>query len=140
MATNEERRAKVRNTKTANICSIHEGKIYFDYDNGGRAQAALGSDEAYTLFEDGTSIPSFRVVTLGASYYTESFVTYTDTKPLVDFVDVQMTVRAERRGNKIHWYAYRRAFGKLNKKYVGCSEQLTERRLLEIARALPTTR
>ncbi len=58
---------------------------------------------------------------------------------LTEDINVQMTLRAEKRGQKLHWYAYRRVFGKLYKRYVGDSAQITNKRILEVAQRMPTT-
>ena len=46
------------------------------------------------------------------------------------------TARKEKRRNTYYWYAYRKINGKLKKKYLGASNQLTNKRFYETAEAL----
>jgi hypothetical protein len=138
MGTSIERTARVRKTATDNVCIVELGA--FKFERGGRVQAVLGSPEATALLEDGTSIPAFRVHSLDHAYGIREYVSLETNDVITDYFNVEMTVRREKRGNTIHWYAYRRVFGKLYKKYVGRSDAITCQRLLEVAKSLPTTK
>lgn len=50
------------------------------------------------------------------------------------WLNVSMTLRAEKRGQLIHWYAYRRIGGKLRKYYAGHSEEINTGKIVELAR------
>lgn len=58
----------------------------------------------------------------------------------VDYAPATFTARAEKRGNLRHWYAYSRVLGKLHKRYIGETSQVTWQKLVEIAQKMPTTR
>lgn len=121
---------KARQTKTARTASIVGGNLYFE----DVLQCAVDAEQFCDMVSDGYT-PSIRVVSLDTAWYTTEWVTF-DTF-LNDDVNVQMTLRREIRSGRGHWYAYRKVFGKLYKRYVGDDEKITQKRLLEIARALP---
>jgi hypothetical protein len=49
-------------------------------------------------------------------------------------LDIHMSLRSEKRGQLIHWYAYRRINGKLRKYYAGHSEDINTERIVALAR------
>ncbi|MBZ0284046.1 MAG: hypothetical protein K8L97_25120 [Anaerolineae bacterium] len=51
---------------------------------------------------------------------------------------MQMTLRREIRSGRGHWYAYRRVFGKLHKRYVGTDDLISQMKLLEVAQKMPS--
>ena len=49
---------------------------------------------------------------------------------------VRLTVRYEKRGYRFYWYAYSRIDSKLHNVYLGCSANLTQRRLEDAAQRI----
>jgi hypothetical protein len=123
---------KTRATKTGRETSIVNGKLYFE----DAMQCAVDSSLFAEIIGDGT-VKSIRVTSLDTAWYTTEWIDY-DSKVSSD-VNVQMTLRREIRSGRGHWYAYRRVLGTLYKRYVGNDDLITQKRLLDVARALPTT-
>jgi len=80
---------------------------------------------------------AIRVVSLDHDYIQRTWLE-TGSK-IIEELSVEMTLRAEMRSGRRHWYAYRRVFNKLHKRYVGTDEKVTQTRLLDIAKAMPST-
>lgn len=119
-----------RQSKVRNIASIVHGDLYFEDVR----QCCLESDVAAELLED-ASLKAIRLISLSSAWIVREWVDMHSR--VTSEVNFEMTLRKEKRGQANHWYAYRRVFGKLYKRYVGQSEQVTESRLLEIAKLMP---
>jgi len=122
---------KVRSTPTGNDTSIHGGKLYFE----DAVQCDVDSPQFAEIIGDGYT-KSIRVVSLAFRWLETDYIGW-DAKITTD-VNVQMTLRREVKSGRGYWYAYRRVMGKLHKKYVGQDDQIDEKKLLEIARKMPT--
>lgn len=122
---------KPRNCKTGRDYSIHGGVLYFE----DATQSRVDSPEFVEMLDDST-VKSIRLVSLSKDWYKTFYVDW-DAK-INDNINVEMTLRKEIRSGRAHWYAYRRVMGKLHKRYVGTSENVTEHRLLEVAQVLPS--
>lgn len=122
---------KPRQTKVRFDSSIVNGDIYFEDVR----QCALTDEVAAEILDD-KYLRSIRVVSLEHTWVER--IAYTSDVTLREHINLEMTLRKERRGSLDHWYAYRRVLGVLYKRYVGHSEQITERRLLDIAMRLPS--
>ena len=122
---------KPRQSKVRNSASIVNGALYFE----DVCQCKLEDEIAAEILDD-AYLTAIRVVSLTHNW--QERVYYTADTNLVEDINVEMTLRKEKRGLLYHWYAYRRCLGKLHKRYVGHSEQISQQRLLEIARALPS--
>lgn len=120
---------KPRNCKTAQDSSIIGGAIYFE----DCLQCALQDESAVEILDD-RHLKAIRLVSLSQDWNLR--VWHPDAT-IVEKINFEMTLRKEKRGQKMVWYAYRRVFGTLHKRYVGDSSQLNERRLLDIAQKLP---
>lgn len=123
---------KNRTTKTGSETSIQAGALYFEDIR----LCAVDSDVFREMIDDPYTT-KIRVLSLSTHWQTGTYVTATDY--VVDDINVQMSLRRETRSGRNYWYAYRRVFGQLNKRFVGQSEGVTEKRLLEVARSLPTS-
>lgn len=121
---------KTRHCKTAWSAAIVGGFIFFE----DVVQANL-YDESATEILDDEYLRAIRVVSLSDDWQLN--VTFGDGTTIKEDINMQMTLRKEKRGNLDHWYAYRRVFGKLHKRYVGTSEKIVPSRLVQIARVLP---
>jgi len=119
-----------RATKTENEACIINSVLYV----GGLRKAHI-DDPSFSVEIE--RLKAIRVVSMD------------DAKTHIDFIngvridvkiDYQITLRSEMRSGKKHWYAYRRAYGKLNKRYVGYSEGLNSERLYWLCRDMPTSR
>jgi hypothetical protein len=123
---------KQRKTPTGYETSIVDGFLYYE-----DCKQCHMKDEVFTeMIGDGYT-KAIRVVSLDQGWFEKVYLT-SDTFIKSD-INAQMTLRAEIRSGRRHWYAYRRVFGRLYKKYVGTDEKVTQMRLLEIARAMPST-
>lgn len=122
---------KPRNTKTRYETSIVDGKLYFEDVQ----QAVLGSTLFTEIIED-KHTRSIRVVSLANDWYQNVWLS--EIGFVKEDLNVEFTLRKEIVHGSQHWYAYRRVFGKLYKRYVGQSDKVTTRRLVEIAKAMPS--
>lgn len=118
-----------RMTKTGWIASIHNGDLYFEDVRQCRI------NDAAELLDDDPTLKAIRVVSVSSNWVERAY--YGDGVTHLENIDMQFSLRKEKRGSGWRWYAYRRVFGTLYKRYVGRSDDLTEDRLVEIARALP---
>jgi hypothetical protein len=123
---------KPRNCKTARDAAIHAGAIYFEDVR----QAVIGDELACDILND-TTLKAIRVISLSKDWYNEVYLWDAHGATIKENINYQFTIRKEKRGQRWCWYAYRRVAGKLFKRYVGISEEITEQRLLKIAQALP---
>lgn len=122
---------KTRNCKTARDAAIHGGAIYFEDVR----QCGLEDELAHAILED-AHLKAIRLISLSVNWYNNVYL-WDAGATIKEDINFQMTLRKERRAGRWYWYAYRRIYGKLHKRYVGETEQITEERLLKIAQALP---
>ena len=118
-----------RRTKTGASAAIIGGYLYYEDVRQMRMDSEGLWDE---LESEGTS--SVRVESLRSTFTVKEWI---GSELYEGDLPVEMTLRREKRGTKYHWYAYRRFGGKLYKRYVGTSDQITEERILEVAQKLP---
>ncbi len=117
-----------RMTKIRYETSIESGKLYFE----DVCQCSMDSELFGEMLED-RHLTSIRLVSLAHNWHERAWFA-----PDVQLnINLEMTLRKERRGALDHWYAYRRVGGQLFKRYVGHSDQVTEKRLVEVAQHLP---
>ena len=102
---------KLRTTKTGSETSIQLGHLYFEDVK----QCAVDSDVFREMIDE-PYVTTIRLMSLTYTWTVGQWVTLTDK--VVDTVNVEMTLRSEVRSGRKYWYAYRRVFGKLNKRYV----------------------
>lgn len=121
---------KTRQTKTAGEASIIGGALYFE----DARQCAVDDERFGDIIGDGYT-RAIRVVSLDREWYQNVWIDL-HSKVRED-INVQMTLRREIRSGRGHWYAYRRFAGTLHKRYVGDDQNITQGRLLDVARALP---
>lgn len=123
----------MRQTKTGAETSIVNGILYFEDCN----QCKVTDEVFPEIIGDGYT-KTIRLVSLAADWIEHVWL---DGVGMVkEDIDFEMTLRREIRCGRGHWYAYRRVMGKLNKRYVGTDENVTQKRLVEVARAMPTTK
>lgn len=118
-----------RKTKTGQDMSITEGWLCI----GGVQECLVGSDEFYDILEDKYT-KSIRVESLG-NIWTEGLWTGNDFINID--INVEMTIRKEKRGQKEHWYAYRKRGGVQAKRYIGQTDRVNNRKLADVARNMP---
>jgi len=114
--------------------SIYDGALYFE----DAMQAKIGTED-FTDIIDHKTVKTIRLISL-SSDWVETVWFGGDTGTKKEIIDTELTLRKEVRSGNSHWYAYRRVLGKLHKRYVGSSEKVTQIRLVEICRAMPTTK
>ena len=123
---------KARSTKVGYETSIINGVLYFE-----DARQCSIKDEIFTdIIGDGYT-KSIRLVSLENDWIQHVWVG--DLGVRKEDINFEMTLRREIRSGRGHWYAYRRVLGKLHKRYVGTDENVTQERLVAIARAMPST-
>lgn len=120
---------KPRNCKTAYETSIIGGVLYFE----DVPQCTLMDEKAAEILDD-HHLKAIRLVSLSQDW---SLRVYHPDATIIEKINFEMTLRKEKRGQKMVWYAYRRVFGTLHKRYVGDSSQIDEQRLLAVAQKLP---
>jgi len=120
----------MRITKTGLTASIIAGDLYFEDVR----QCQI--NDAAELLDDDPTLKAIRVVSVSKNWVERAYLQ--DGVTRLESIDMQFSLRKENRGSCRRWYAYRRVFGKLHKRYVGRSEDLNEDRLVEIARSLPS--
>lgn len=120
----------MRKTKTLDMCSIVDGVVYFEDVR----QCRVDDDFAADIFGEET-LTSIRLVSLSSDWQIK--VWYPDGSTAIEHIDMEMTLRKEKKERGWYWYAYRRVFGKLHKRYVGTSDAISSDKLLEIARKMP---
>ena len=120
---------KPRQTPIGSETSIVEGWLYFEDVR----QAKIDTDSFVEILED-KHTTSVRLLSLSADWHTREWVSGVGS---VQFsLKIEMTLRKEVVKGQKYWYAYRRAGGRLQKRYVGASDRVTEKRLLEIAQKM----
>lgn len=119
-----------RNTPIRYQTSIVDGWLYFE----DARQAEVGTDLFVDILED-KHTTSLRLVSLANDWFSHEWVTGVG---IVDFdIKLEMTLRKEFRSGRAHWYAYRQVGGVLFKRYVGQSDRITTKKLVEVAKKLP---
>lgn len=113
--------------------SIFEGKLYFE----DCAQADMDTDEFVEIIDHKT-VTVIRLFSLDKLWCENVWIDGQGFQR--EMVDTELTIRKELRSGVGHWYAYRRVLGVLHKKYVGDSSKVTQQRLLEVCKAMPTTK
>lgn len=121
----------MRKTKVGSETSIIDGVLYFE----DCSQCKVTDDVFAEIIGDGYT-KTIRLVSLRADWFERVFVGGVGVQ--TELVDMEMTLRRELRSGMGHWYAYRRVFGTLYKRYVGTDEKVTEEKLIAVARSLPT--
>lgn len=124
---------KNRKTPIYYETSIVDGVLYFEDCR----QADMDTDHFIDIIGDGYT-KSIRLVSLSSNWVERVWLDGVGMSR--ELIDTELTLRREIRSGRGHWYAYRRVLGKLNKRYVGTDEKVTQERLLEICRAMPTTK
>jgi len=113
--------------------SIYQGALYFEDCK----QADVDTDTFIEMIEH-PSVQVIRLVSLSSNWMESVWIDGQGFQK--EMIDIEMTLRKEIRSGRAYWYAYRRVLGKLHKKFVASSENVTQASLLEIARAMPTTK
>jgi hypothetical protein len=113
--------------------SIYDGVLYFEDCK----QAIMGT-ENFTEIISHKSVTSIRLFSFAKDWVENVWVDSQGYQR--EMIDTELTLRKEMRSGVGTWYAYRRVLGKLHKKHVGQSENVTQERLLEVCRAMPTTK
>ncbi len=122
---------KIRQTKTGGDTSIVNGQLFFEDCLQCQVDAANFKD----IIGDGYT-NSIRVISLDREWQQK--ITLPGFLTLLEHIDTQFTMRREIRSGRGHWYAYRKVFGKLHKRYVGTDEVIDQKMLLDVARKLPS--
>jgi hypothetical protein len=120
-----------RKSKVKDESSIVGGFLYFE-----DCKQCSIQDEVFVEFLEFKGQGAIRLVSLEHNYAQRVWME-TGAK-VVEEINTEMTLRPEARSGRRHWYAYRRVHGKLFKKYVGTSENVTHDRLLEVSKAMPS--
>lgn len=122
---------KPRNSKVKTEASIVNGILYFE----DASQCPVDDPRFQDIVGDGYT-NALRLVSLDTNWYVSVYTGGAAFRH--EDVNVEMTLRREVRYGRGYWYAYRRVMNKLHKRYVGTDEQITQKRLLEIAQKMPT--
>jgi len=118
---------QTRHASTAWDCRIEDGVLWYE----DCPQMHVDSEDFWLEIDS-----QYVVRVISVDYSPQLRVWYPDAE-LIESVDMEFTLRQERRKNGMFWYAYRRVHGKLHKVYVGKSDQITTRKLVELGRKLP---
>jgi hypothetical protein len=124
---------KEHKSKSGQDVSIRFGYLYF----GGVEEYLIEDGRFVSMIED-KYIKSIRVVSLSSEWVESVWIPGVDN--VSASIDLQMTLRKEIRSDKAYWYAYRKVGGKQYKRYVGMSDQITSRKLVDIARSMPNAK
>ncbi len=109
--------------------SIVDGGLYFE----DVLQAKIDTDE-FTEIIDDKHTTTMRLVSLASDWQTRDWIFGVGYNTFS--LKIEMTLRKEIVKGQAYWYAYRRTGGKLQKRYVGASDRVTQKRLLEIAQKM----
>lgn len=109
--------------------SIVKGVLYFE----DVAQAKIDTDE-FTEIIDNKYTTSMRLVSLAGDWQTREWVLGVGYNTFS--LKIEMTLRKEIVKGQSYWYAYRRAGGRLQKRYVGASDRVTTKRIVEVAQKM----
>lgn len=128
------RRLKVgnlRKTKTGSDVAIIGGVLFFE----DARQCEVDAPEFEQIIGDGYT-NAIRVISLSSRWIETEWIDW-DSKIKTE-INVEMTMRREVRSGRGYWYAYRRVFGKLHKKYMGQDDQITQSLILKVAQKMPS--
>jgi len=120
-----------RKSKIADESSIIGGALYFE-----DCKQCSMADDTFVEMLEFKGQGAIRIISIESDYVQRVWLE-TGSK-VVEEINFEMTLRPETRSGRRHWYAYRRVHKVLHKKYVGTSEKVTQERLLEIAKAMPS--
>jgi len=118
-----------RKTPTALDTRIENGILYF-----GDKQIALMDSELFAATLDDRWTKSIRLISLHDNWQSREYISGVGTMTFK--INVEMSLRRETRSGRNYWYAYRRAGGKLQKRFVGQSEDVTTERLVKVAQRM----
>ena len=121
-----------RKSAVGSVYAVVGGMLWYE---GSEALYMVDDDNFKRLLESPYTT-AIRIESLSTNWEKKEWVSWDIA--VVETIDTEFTIRKERRGVTNHWYAYRKVHGTQYKRYVGRSEDVTERRLLEIAQKLPT--
>lgn len=121
----------MRTSKHSRETCIVNGELLMD----GFFQSRMDTEMFFETLED-KYLKAIRVQSLESDWIAREWVE--GVGAVKSMIDMEMTLRCEYRSGKRHWYAYRRVLGTLYKRYVGTSEKVTQERLLEVAKSMPT--
>jgi len=121
----------MRATITGRDTSIIDGVLYFEDCSQCKVTDAVFPE----IIGDGYT-KTIRLVSLESNWFENVWIDGVGRQS--EDIDFEMTLRREIRSGSGHWYAYRRVFGKLYKRYVGSDEKVTQEKLIQVARAMPT--
>src|SRR5690349_9948276 len=97
---------KIRQCKSLYNASIMYGQLYFE----DALQCQLEDDRLPDLLDD-KHLKTIRLLSLSNGWQQRVFLDCGVT--IIEQIKFEMTLRKERRGQKDHWYAYRRVYGTL---------------------------
>jgi len=119
-----------RITPVGSETSIREGWLCFEAER----MAQIDTDAFEELLED-KHTTTIRLESLASDWHSHEWLSGVG---YINFsIKLEMTLRREVRSGRNHWYAYRRVGGVLFKRYVGQSDRVTSKRLVEVAQKLP---
>jgi hypothetical protein len=119
-----------RKTTVGSETSIRDGALYFEDVR----QANIDTELFGEMLEDKYTT-TIRLESLASNWFSHEWLSgvgFTDFS-----IKLEMTLRSEIRSGTKVWYAYRRVGGVLFKRYVGQSDRVTTKRLVEVAKKLP---
>jgi hypothetical protein len=119
-----------RQTPTGKDTSIVNGCLFFE----DAKQCAVDSELFTEIISDGYT-NSIRIISLSSNWAERNYIGFDAV--LITTVNVQLTMRRELRYGRGYWYAYRRFGGKLFKRFMGQDADISENKILEIARKMP---
>lgn len=120
---------KERSTPVRYETSIVDGRLYFE-----DAYQATIDTEHFTEILDDKYTTSLRLVSLAGDWQTQEWLSGVGYSTFS--LKIEMTLRKELVKGQAYWYAYRRAGGRLQKRYVGASDRVTTKRLVEVAQKM----
>jgi len=109
---------------------LHLGVLYCE----GVRQGAI-DDENFENVLEGEYPKAIRIMSLADGWQQRVWIP--DVGYITENINVQMTLRKEKRSGTVYWYAYRRVHSTLYKRYVGRSEDINTRKIVEVARRMP---
>lgn len=119
-----------RKTPTGSETSIVNGCLYFE----DAKQCPVDSEQFTDIIGDGYT-DKIRIHSLSTNWLEKNYIGFDAS--LTTNINVQMTMRREIRSGRGYWYAYRRFNGQLFKRFMGQDSDITERKILDIARKMP---
>lgn len=120
-----------RKTSTGSFASIINGVLYFEDVR----QCTIEADIFSEIIDD-KYLKSIRLVSLPTHRVQEVWITGVGFAK--EDINLEMTLRKEKKGVLFHWYAYRRVHGVLHKRYVGQSDRINVSTLVAVAQKMPS--